>query len=560
MKSEACLIPFNPTDLTGNRVLVFAPHPDDETFACGGSLAIHSDAGDPVKVVFLTNGAKGDFSGQMDVGAYIEVRKKEAVSACSILGVADLEFWSYEDRALAGRRGVLRRVIDLLETFRPDLVYAPSPLEFHPDHRAASLLVSDAIRSCDFEFEVAFYEVGQPLRVNLLVDITKVLDRKVKAIGEYKSQLHERPYGDVTLGLNRYRSMTLPPGATHAEGFSFWRSDIIRKLGPLSIPLQEVQRLAPDPEEAGPLVSVIVRTKGQAGLLANAIGSIVKQTYANIEIVVVNDGGEDVCDVVSALASNVPFTYLAHEQSLGRSATANTGLKAAKGFYVNILDDDGAFYPDHVEKLVSLLHSTGEKTVYSKASEVPPHTGADIQPNRNGSVAKSVPMLDPDLLIFDDAIPIATVLFERDVFSRIDRFCADLDAFGDWDFLIRLSQHFGFQHLDQVTCESPGPGIDSAHLKDTAKLREEAEVLFERVRPFIEEGTWWKFVVNRVLTKRSGEAFQETKKGMKNTVSDTLPPGQAESEKSDESRAISERPLTSLGYKVYRVLKGILSR
>jgi glycosyltransferase involved in cell wall biosynthesis len=285
----------------------------------------------------------------------------------------------------------------------------------------------------------------------------------------------------------------------------------------------------------------------------------VKQTYANIEIVVVNDGGEDVCDVVSVLASNVPFTYLAHEKSLGRSAAANTGQKAAKGFYVNILDDDGAFYPDHVEKLVSLLRSTGEKVAYSQASEAPAHEGAETRPDRNGSAAKSVPVLDTDLLIFDDAIPIATVLFERDVFSRVDRFCADLDAFGDWDFLIRLSRHFGFQHLDQVTCESTGPRIDSARLKDAVKLREEAEILFERVRPFIDGSIWWKFLSKRLVTGRSGDAFPTTKQ-MNNTVPDTLSPRQAEPESSQESHAILEPPLNSLGHKLYKVLKDLLSR
>ena len=134
------------------------------------------------------------------------------MKACACLGVADLEFWPYEDRSLAGSRGALRRMIDLLEDFRPQLVYAPSPLEFHPDHRAASFLLCDAIPNNHLDFDVAFYEVGQPLRVNLLVDITGVLNSKVKAVGAYESQLKERPYGDLCMGLDRYRSLTLSEG------------------------------------------------------------------------------------------------------------------------------------------------------------------------------------------------------------------------------------------------------------------------------------------------------------------------------------------------------------
>jgi hypothetical protein len=58
--SEDQFIPFHSTDLTGKRLLVLAPHPDDETIGCGGSLVLHKEAHDPVKVIFLTNGAKGD--------------------------------------------------------------------------------------------------------------------------------------------------------------------------------------------------------------------------------------------------------------------------------------------------------------------------------------------------------------------------------------------------------------------------------------------------------------------------------------------------------------------
>ncbi|MBE9572531.1 MAG: PIG-L family deacetylase, partial [Proteobacteria bacterium] len=76
MENEEKLIPYHPTNLTGKRVLALAPHPDDETIGCGGSLAIHANAGDPVKVVFLTNGARGDTSGKTEKKSYIKIRQE----------------------------------------------------------------------------------------------------------------------------------------------------------------------------------------------------------------------------------------------------------------------------------------------------------------------------------------------------------------------------------------------------------------------------------------------------------------------------------------------------
>jgi LmbE family N-acetylglucosaminyl deacetylase len=227
--NEAQFIPFHATDLTGRRVLVLAPHPDDETIGCGGSLALHADGNDPIKVIFLTNGGSGDMSGRFEKKAYIALRQNESRNACACLGIIDIEFWPYEDRALWTLSEVPGRILGVLADYQPDLVYAPSPLEFHPDHRATSAFLCSAVQLYNTSCEVAFCEIGQPLRANLLVDITPVLNRKIAALKVYESQLFERDYDDTSLALNRFRSLTLPDNVTHAEGFSFWSSDMIRK-------------------------------------------------------------------------------------------------------------------------------------------------------------------------------------------------------------------------------------------------------------------------------------------------------------------------------------------
>jgi len=328
------------------------------------------------------------------------------------------------------------------------------------------------------------------------VDITRVLACKMQAMNTYESQLAEMPYGDISEALSRYRSMTLSGGATHAEGFSLWGTDIIRKIGPFSIPFQQVERFLPGPGEAGALVSVIVRTKDRPALLANALRSISEQTYANMEMVVVNDGGEDVKDVVTVMAGNMPVTYIDHGTNKGRAAAANRGLKAARGVYLNFLDDDDVFYPDHVETLVTHLRANEGKVVYS--SVLSAHF--EGPPERPESCVKKVVNhnidFDPDRILFQNYIPIMSVLFHRDVVSRVGEFDRGLDLFEDWDFWIRASRHFRFFHIDKVTAEYrfySSETTEESH-RQKYRYREAQAKIFERTVPFLTGAIWTKLL------------------------------------------------------------------
>ncbi len=503
MENEKGLVPYHTTDPTGKRTLVLAPHPDDETIGCGGTLVLHADAGDSVKVVFLTNGAKGDPSQKMEKDSYVRLRQEEARKACADLGVRDIVFWPFEDRSLAGARGALRRMMDLLENFRPELVYVPSPLEFHPDHRAAAHLFCDAVRGKKWDFEVAFYEVSQPISVNRLVDITPVMSRKMRALEAYQSQLEERHYEDVCTSLARFRTFTLPGEVIYAEGFSVWEADFVRKAGVLAIPFQPIYRLAPHSGEAGPLVSVVVRTRNRPHLLSNAIRSIAQQTYANLEIVVVNDGGEDVRHLAEELAGEIPVVYVCHERSLGRAGAANAGIMAAHGTYVNFLDDDDILLPEHVEKLVNRALAGNHRIVYSSVLNV----HYDGPPENPGRRTKEEIVynqaFNPDLLLFENYIPLMSVLLHRDVLSEVELFSQELDLFEDWDFWVRLSRKFDFHHVDEVTAEYRF--YETASVDESYRRKYEfdkaQEAFFDRVKPYLDGRSWMSFLNQGLVSK-----------------------------------------------------------
>ncbi|MCD6586833.1 MAG: PIG-L family deacetylase [Desulfobacteraceae bacterium] len=228
--NEEQLIPYHAVNPTGRRVLILAPHPDDETFGCGGTLARHVAAGDPVRVVILTDGSRGDFSGRHQAEKYLQIRRQETLQAGKILGIHDLHFWPFKDRQLASEIPKAQAMLlTLLEDYQPERIYVPSVLEFHPDHRATAHLLITHLNHMSDNLEVAFYEINQPLCVNTLVDITQVLKTKKAAIEVYKTQLAEQDYDDYVLALNRFRAQTLPPEVSHAEGFSLWPAGAINR-------------------------------------------------------------------------------------------------------------------------------------------------------------------------------------------------------------------------------------------------------------------------------------------------------------------------------------------
>ena len=107
-----------------------------------------------------------------------------------------------------------------------------------------------------------------------------------------------------------------------------------------------------------PLVSVIVPTYNRPDSLPEALDSIAKQTFRNIDVIVVNDGGCDVQNVIEAASENVTIQYICHHDNKGLPATRNTGIRKAQGKYITYLDDDDILYPAHIQTLVDFLETT----------------------------------------------------------------------------------------------------------------------------------------------------------------------------------------------------------
>ena len=431
-ESEA--IPYEALNLRAERLLVLAPHPDDEVIGCGGVVFQHLRDGRQVRVAVATDGVEA--APDEDRDAYRARREEESQRALN----AAFDFFRFPDRALEQHFDDLgARLRDVLDQFRPDLILVPGAIEIHPDHVALARCFCELIQRDPSLFadlavaRVAFYEVGQPLRPNVLVDITGVAAAKYDAIAAHSSQTEIRDYVSFARGLNAYRAMTLAPEVRFAE--AYWVTSLpTLRTTPFSA-LRNAMGAPPPIAVAAEVkpISVVIRTKDRPALLREAIDSV-RATGYPAEIVVVNDGGvrPDVDGIVDGVK------LVAHETSRGRSEAANAGVRAASSDFVVFLDDDDLMYPEPLATLAA-----GAPPCYSDAVSAFAHAKMRIY-SRD---------FDRELLLLDNYIPLPTVLLRRADFLDLGGFDPAFDLFEDWDFLIRFAQRARFTHIPRITCE-----------------------------------------------------------------------------------------------------------
>ncbi len=226
--AEEALIPYRASSFSARRVLVLAPHPDDEVFGCGAALADVAARGAEIVVLVLTDGA-GGVEDPAERKRIADLRLRESGVALAILGGGKLRTAGFPDRGLWGAEPALREALErtLAET-GPDLVFAPSPVEIHPDHRAAAFALVAVARQAEPSSRVAhvlagaivaFFELSQPFRPNFLFDCGRHAETKRRAMSAFVSQNRERDYASFVSGLNAYRRMTLPKETTAVEGY-----------------------------------------------------------------------------------------------------------------------------------------------------------------------------------------------------------------------------------------------------------------------------------------------------------------------------------------------------
>jgi LmbE family N-acetylglucosaminyl deacetylase len=184
------------------RVLVVAPHPDDEAVGCGGYLLRLAEQGGEITVLFMTDGERG--VGCQALAAAAATRRDEAHGAARLLHVRRLVHWSLPDGDLSVESGAAARLSRLVRQLAAQVVLVPHEREAHPDHAAVAQLAAHLDVRPDVT--VMTYEVWTPQEPGCVVDVTAQMSRKLEAVRTYRSQCQRFNLETLVTGLGQYRA------------------------------------------------------------------------------------------------------------------------------------------------------------------------------------------------------------------------------------------------------------------------------------------------------------------------------------------------------------------
>lgn len=146
-----------------DRIVVFAPHPDDEILCCGGTIIKKLKNGFDVSIVYMTDGRNA----LSNLGVYTDpspdelkqIRQKEAITGANLLGVRreNLYFLDNEDRKLQCNSYTINNIQNILNNIKPQEIYFPSINDVSPDHKSTYLIIMEALRTIEHKSNIYLY-------------------------------------------------------------------------------------------------------------------------------------------------------------------------------------------------------------------------------------------------------------------------------------------------------------------------------------------------------------------------------------------------------------------
>ncbi len=340
----------DPTTLP-HRVLVLAPHPDDEVLGCGGMLAFHATRGDSVRVVFLSGAGSA--------------REDEAARAALSLGLDAPRVHGFADGGLEDEEELGACVAREVAEHAPELVYAPSPLELHPDHRATLRALVEAADGQDFR--CLLYGVNQPAPRGVLFDITRWREAKRAALEAHASQSLSTGLVEKAEALGRAATINVDdPAVLACEAFS----DVgARELASFA---RRADQLAPVVDDGLPAATAVISSWNKLESVRRNLEGLFRQTRPFARVVVVDNASTD--GTAEMIREEFPAVHLVEmpHSRYGACETFNVGFAQAETPWIAILDDDVVLPPGWLEGATARFIDEPESTAVLSTKVVEP--------------------------------------------------------------------------------------------------------------------------------------------------------------------------------------------
>lgn len=188
-----------------------------------------------------------------------------------------------------------------------------------------------------------------------------------------------------------------------------------------------------------PTVSVIIPTYNRAHLVSRAIQSVLNQTYQDFELIVVDDASRDNTEEVIKQFNDERIKYFRHEKNKGGSTARNTGIKASRGRYITLLDDDDEWLPHHLEQSVEIMHKLKKDwgVVYTGRIVITEKKTKNVYPKWKGKIFRNI------LVKGSPGTP-GTALIRRSCFNQVGLFDERFPRYQDWEMYLRLAKQYKF--------------------------------------------------------------------------------------------------------------------
>lgn len=208
-----------------------------------------------------------------------------------------------------------------------------------------------------------------------------------------------------------------------------------------------IEEISVPSDQVRPLVSVIIPCFNQARFLGEALEGVLRQTYKNIEIVVVDDGSSD---NTAEVASAYPAVRLIRQKNQGVSTARNIGVRKSQGEYLVFLDADDCLRPQAIEI------NMGYMQAHPECGGV---AGRVIKVDSDGVPVpmKQLPRVEkayyPDLLADDRTGAPAAAMFRRSIFESVGGFDTSLKSAEDFDLYLRITRQAPILYHDTIIAE-----------------------------------------------------------------------------------------------------------